>query len=73
MAKALFGHVGGPDSRLLMEVRRLRQRVQQLEAQVGRLQADNDALRLGALEHDLHQHEVDAVHSLDGVEEPALA
>jgi uncharacterized protein YlxW (UPF0749 family) len=73
MAKALFGHVGSPDVRLLGEVRRLQQRVQQLETQVGRLQAENDALRLGALERDLHQHEVDAVHSLDGVEEPALA
>jgi len=67
MAKALFGHIGGPDPRLLGEVRRLQQRVQDLETQLGRLQADNDALRLGALEHDLHQRDVDVT------KEPALA
>jgi len=73
MAKALFGHVGGPDPRLVGEVRRLQRRVQELEQLVGRLQADNDALRLGALEHDLHHGDVDEVHALTGVEEPALA
>ena len=44
MAKALFGYVGGPDPRLLTEVRRLRLRVTELEAEVLRLQAVNDAL-----------------------------
>lgn len=44
MAKALLGHVGGPDPRLVTEVRRLRQRVHDLEAEVLRLQAENDSL-----------------------------
>ena len=67
MAKALFGHIGGPDPRLLAEVRRLRQRVQELETQLGRLEADNDSLRLGALEHELHERDVEVT------KEPALA
>ena len=63
MAKALFGHIGGPDPRMVAEVRRLQQRVRDLEDEVARLQADNDTMRtLGALEHEL-----------DGVKEPALA
>lgn len=44
MAKALLGHVGGPDPRLVAEMRRLQQRVTDLEAEVVRLQAQNDAL-----------------------------
>ena len=44
MAKALFGHLGAPDYRLLAEVQRLRRRVGELEAEVLRLRADNDAL-----------------------------
>jgi hypothetical protein len=44
MAKALLGHVGGPDPRLITEVRRLRRRVHDLEAEVLRLQAENDSL-----------------------------
>lgn len=44
MAKALLGHVGGPDPRLVTEVRRLRQRVHDLEAEVLRLQEENDSL-----------------------------
>ena len=45
MAKALFGHVGvGPDMRLVAEVRRLRGRVEELEAELTRLRAANDAL-----------------------------
>ncbi|MFW5899071.1 MAG: hypothetical protein ACOCUN_01235 [Jiangellaceae bacterium] len=44
MAKALLGHVGGPDPRLVTEVRRLRQRVHDLEAEILRLQAENDSL-----------------------------
>jgi hypothetical protein len=40
MAKALFGHVGaGTDLRLVDEVRRLRTRVTDLEAELARLQA----------------------------------
>ena len=44
MAKALLGHVGGPDPRIVSEVRRLRRRVNDLEAEVLRLQAENDSL-----------------------------
>lgn len=44
MAKALVGHVGGPDPRMVAEMRRLQQRVQELESEVVRLQAANDTL-----------------------------
>jgi hypothetical protein len=44
MAKALLGYVGGPDPRLVTEVRRLQRRVIDLEAEVLRLQAENDSL-----------------------------
>ncbi|GHF88636.1 hypothetical protein [Streptomyces thermodiastaticus] len=48
MAKALLGYVGGCDPRLLAEMRRLQQRVQDLEAELVRIQAENDALTAGA-------------------------
>ena len=44
MAKALLGHIGGTDPRMLAEVRRLQQRVRDLEDQLGRAKAENDAL-----------------------------
>jgi hypothetical protein len=44
MAKALLGYVGGPDPRLLAEVAVLRRRVRDLEAELLRLRAENDAL-----------------------------
>ena len=44
MAKALLGHVGGADLRLVDEVRRLRTRVRELEAELARVSAANDAL-----------------------------
>ncbi|RCV54049.1 hypothetical protein [Marinitenerispora sediminis] len=44
MAKALFGHVGGPDPRMVQEMRRLQKRVRDLEDEIGRLQAQNDQL-----------------------------
>jgi len=48
MAKALFGHVGlGPDVRVMSELRRLRERVRDLEHEVARLEAANAALRNG--------------------------
>jgi hypothetical protein len=48
MAKALFGHVGlGPDLRIAAEMRRLRDRVRELEGEVARLSAANAALRNG--------------------------
>ncbi|HTX25679.1 MAG TPA: hypothetical protein VME19_01530 [Streptosporangiaceae bacterium] len=65
MAKALFGHVGGPDPRLVSEMRRLQQRVRDLEAELVRLQEENDALALEAS----HEHEDLLVRD----REPALA
>jgi len=44
MAKALLGHVGGLDPRMVSEMRRLQQRVHDLEAALVRLQDENDAL-----------------------------
>jgi hypothetical protein len=44
MAKALLGHVGGPDPRMVAEMRRLQRRVRDLEAELVRLQAENKAL-----------------------------
>ncbi|TAL21112.1 MAG: hypothetical protein EPN99_08180 [Frankiales bacterium] len=44
MAKALLGHVGGADLRLVDEVRRLRSRVRDLEAELARVTAANEAL-----------------------------
>ena len=52
MAKALLGHVGGPDPRMLSEMRRLQQRVQDLEAELARLQEANDVLAAG-VSHEL--------------------
>lgn len=48
MAKALLGYVGGSDPRVLAEVRRLQQRVQDLESEIVRIQAENDALSAAA-------------------------
>ncbi|GAA3025051.1 hypothetical protein GCM10020229_40420 [Kitasatospora albolonga] len=53
MAKALLGYVGGPDPRMLTEVRRLQQRVQDLESELNRMQAENDALTAVVDEHSL--------------------
>lgn len=45
MAKALFGAVGiGADVRIQAEVRRLRDRVRELEAEVSRLRSSNAEL-----------------------------
>lgn len=46
MAKALFGHVGGSDPRMVQEMRRLQKRVRDLEDEVSRLQARNDQLNM---------------------------
>ncbi|HLJ98379.1 MAG TPA: hypothetical protein VKU39_00570 [Streptosporangiaceae bacterium] len=53
MAKALFGHVGGPDPRMVSEMRRLQQRVRDLEAELVRLQEENDALAAEASHEDM--------------------
>ncbi|MEC4017298.1 hypothetical protein [Streptomyces sp. H27-D2] len=44
MAKALLGYVGGSDPRVLSEMRRLQQRVHDLESELIRIQAENDML-----------------------------
>ena len=44
MAKALLGHVGGPDPRIVNEMRRLQRRVRDLEAELARLQEEKDVL-----------------------------
>jgi hypothetical protein len=62
MAKAIFGHVGGPDPRMVSEMRRLQQRVHDLEAELARLQEVNDVLA-AEVGHDM----------LIPVREPALA
>ena len=65
MAKALLGHVGGHDARVVFEVRRLQQRVRELEAEVLRLSTENDALAASVTRSDLI--------SLEVRKEPALA
>ena len=61
MAKALYGHVGvGNDLRLAAEVRRLRGRVAQLEAELARLRSTtvtDDELRLLTLDEQLSDAE----------------
>src|SRR5262249_54263399 len=44
MAKALLGHVGRPDPRIVNEMRRLQRRVRDLEAELARLQEEKDVL-----------------------------
>jgi hypothetical protein len=46
MAKALLGHLGGPDPVVLAEIARLRMRVRDLESEVDRLRTANDALTI---------------------------
>lgn len=65
MAKALLGHVGGHDPRMVMEMRRLHERVHNLESEVLRLRAENDALAASVAKAHLV--------NLDVSKEPALA
>jgi hypothetical protein len=67
MAKAILGHVGGPDPRMVAEMRRLQQRVRDLEAELVRLQEENDALA-AEIGHDL----LVPTHEPVLVREPAL-
>ena len=53
MAKALLGHLGNADPQALTEVRRLRRRVDDLESQLLRLQAENDALHAAVSREEL--------------------
>ena len=65
MAKALFGHVGGADLRLVDEVRRLRGRVRELVGELARVTAANDALVASV-------HVEDDIRLLTFEDEPAL-
>jgi len=67
MAKALLGYVGGPDLRLIEETRRLRNRVSDLEAQMLRLQSENDALAAA-----LHDEQLLTLEGTDTDLSPAL-
>ena len=53
MAKALYGHVGGPDPRVIAEMRRLQRRVTELESELIRVRAENDALAAAMDSHEL--------------------
>jgi nucleoside-triphosphatase THEP1 len=65
MAKALFGHVGGADLRLVDEVRHLRTRVRELEAELSRVRAANDALVASVhVEDDIRLLTLDDEHAL---------
>jgi len=65
MAKAILGHVGGPDPRLLAEVARLRRRVGELQAEVSRLTAENQALLTESLHESLGESLSDEIITLD--------
>ncbi|MEV0600767.1 MULTISPECIES: hypothetical protein [Streptomyces] len=67
MAKALLGYVGGSDPRVLAEMRRLQQRVQDLESELVRIQAENDALSAAARHGDRLLDSIDVPQA-----EPAL-
>ena len=57
MAKALLGHVGGPDPRMVAEMRRLQRRVRDLEAELVRLQEENEALVSSEAVHSVKDRE----------------
>lgn len=67
MAKALLGHVGGFDPRVHAEMRRLQQRVQDLETQLLRVQAENDTLAAAVRHSDPVLDSIDVAKA-----EPAL-
>lgn len=71
MAKALLGHVGVMDPRVIAEMRSLRRRVSDLESQLLRLQAENDALQTAASRDDFFTLEPTALEPAK--REPALA
>lgn len=71
MAKALFGHVGlGTDQRLAAEVRRLRGRVAELEAELARTREAHQALLASASDGTWVEDDLRLLTLPDG--EPAL-
>ena len=71
MAKALLGHVGGPDPRLVDEVRRLRRRVIDLETEIGRLLVERDLFTEVALERSLARRPIRAQRRTRRARRPA--
>ena len=67
MAKALLGYVGGSDPRVLAEMRRLQQRVRDLESELVRMRAERDALSAAVRQSDALVEPIDVSTS-----EPAL-
>ncbi|MGQ0631714.1 MAG: hypothetical protein ACT4P1_11770 [Sporichthyaceae bacterium] len=63
MAKAILGHIGGPDPRMINEMRRMQRRIAELESELMRIRAENDALSA-----ELHHAELLTV----SIAEPAL-
>ena len=63
MAKAILGHLGGPDPRMINEMRRMQRRIADLESELIRVRAENDSLC-----ETLHSHELMSVE----LHEPAL-
>ena len=68
MAKALLGYVGGTGVAAQQQAQRLRQRVDELEARVLRLQAENDALAAA-----VHTDELLTIAETEAEYEPALS
>ena len=73
MAKAILGHVGGPDPRLLAEVARLRRRVAELSSEVERLTAENQALLPDSIGDSLSEEIITLDASRPEHSAPALA
>jgi hypothetical protein len=63
MAKAILGHLGAPDPRMVNEMRRMQRRIAELESELMRVRTENDALCAA-----LHSHELMTVE----LHEPAL-
>jgi hypothetical protein len=63
MAKAILGHLGAPDPRMISEMRRMQRRIAELESELLRVRAENDSLCAA-----LHSHELMTVE----LHEPAL-
>lgn len=73
MAKAILGHIGGPDPRLLAEVARLRRRVVELQSEVDRLTEENQALVPDSLGGSLAEEIITLDAPLPERSAPALA
>ncbi|MGQ0626126.1 MAG: hypothetical protein ACT4PP_15945 [Sporichthyaceae bacterium] len=68
MAKAILGHIGGPDPRMINEMRRMQRRIAELESELRRVRAENDALAAELHSAELHSGDLLTVP----IAEPAL-